>query len=203
MLLYLIRHGQTNHNKAKRLQGQTDIPLNEFGIEAAEKTAKGMADIDFDLIISSPLNRAITTAKIIKGHRDIPIEVDERIKEISFGDYEGLCSHGIDYDIPDLDFPNFFDAPEKYNTPPNGESFKDVISRCGNFIKDIMANKDYEDKTILISTHGCALKAILYNLRETELKDFWGDGVSKNCGVTIVKVDGNKVEILEEGKTYY
>jgi len=55
----------------------------------------------------------------------------------------------------------------------------------------------------LVSTHGCALKGILANIRETELKDFWGDGVHKNCAVTLVEVSEEKTKVVYEGKIFY
>ena len=62
MKVYLMRHGETDWNKARRLQGQSDIALNEFGIELAVKTAEGLKDVVFDAAFSSPLQRAITYA---------------------------------------------------------------------------------------------------------------------------------------------
>ena len=73
MKLYLVRHGETDWNKVKRIQGQVDIPLNQFGKRLAEETAEGLRDIPFDLCISSPLSRAHETARIILYGKDIPI----------------------------------------------------------------------------------------------------------------------------------
>ena len=85
MDIYLIRHGETDWNKEKKLQGITDIPLNAYGIELAEKTAEGLKDVPFDRIYTSPLIRAKKTAEIIRGNRPIELEVREELKEISFG----------------------------------------------------------------------------------------------------------------------
>ena len=65
MKLYIIRHGETSWNKQKKLQGQRDIMLNDAGIRLAELTGEGMKDIDFDLVISSPLIRAKQTAELV------------------------------------------------------------------------------------------------------------------------------------------
>ena len=89
MKLYLVRHGETDWNKVKRIQGQVDIPLNQFGKRLAEETAEGLRDIPFDLCISSPLSRAHETARIILYGKDIPIIKDARIEEMAFGEYEG------------------------------------------------------------------------------------------------------------------
>ncbi len=203
MKVYLIRHGETDQNKVKCLQGRTDIELNEYGRELAYKTAEGLKHIDFDMIFTSPLKRARETAEIIKGERNIPVIVEERIQEISFGAYEGLCYGKEHYSIPDKDFMNFFDKPEYYVTPPGGESFGEVLARTGAFLQELKERAEYQDKTILLSTHGCALKAVLANAQSTELSQFWGAGVHKNCAVSLLEIRDGKIEILEDGKLYY
>ena len=70
MKLYMVRHGETDWNKARRIQGQVDIPLNEFGRRLAKKTALGLADVPFDLCYTSPMSRAKETAKLILQGRE-------------------------------------------------------------------------------------------------------------------------------------
>lgn len=203
MLLYMIRHGETDQNKKKCLQGRSDIELNAYGRELAEITAKALKDVKFDVIYTSPLKRAVETATILKGDRQIPVIVEERIQEISFGEYEGLCYSKEHYNLPDKDFDYFFSAPEKYKPAPSGETFKMVIERTGDFLRELISNPAYEDKTVLLSTHGCALKALLANITGCLVADFWGKGVYKNCGVAIVSIQAEEVKILEDGKLYY
>ena len=100
MLLYIIRHGETQWNVEGRLQGQSDTQLNENGIRLAKVTAEGMKDIPFDLGITSPLSRAKKTAQIILGNRKVPLYEDARIQELSFGSWEGLGCRKENYQIP-------------------------------------------------------------------------------------------------------
>lgn len=203
MKLYLIRHGVTDQNKERCLQGRSDIELNEEGRELARKTAEGLKNIEFDLIFTSPLKRAYETAEIIKGERDIPLILSEELLEISFGAYEGLCFGQENYNIPDADFMNFFNKPQEYKTPPEGESFEQVIARTGALLQELKGNSQYQNKTILLSTHGCALKAILANISKVSIEDFWGEGVHKNCAVSLVELQGDEFVLVEEGKVYY
>lgn len=203
MKIYLIRHGETDQNKCKCLQGRSDIELNEYGRELARKTAEGLKDIPFDIIFTSPLKRARETAEIIRGKREIPIALEERIQEISFGEYEGLCYGKENYSIPDKDFMNFFNKPQDYKTPPGGESLEEVITRTGEFLQEILQKEAYKDKNILLSTHGCALKACLANINGSLLAEFWGEGVHKNCAVSLIDVKEGKVVVTEDGKLYY
>ena len=79
MLLYIVRHGETDWNKAGKVQGRTDIPLNERGRYLAEATAEGMKDVRIDFCYTSPLIRAKETAQIILGEREIPLVEEKRI----------------------------------------------------------------------------------------------------------------------------
>ena len=80
MELYLIRHGETDYNKERKIQGSCDIPLNEYGRELAKVTAEGLKDIPFDVIFTSPLCRARETAEWIARGRQIPVYEDKRLQ---------------------------------------------------------------------------------------------------------------------------
>lgn len=201
--IYLIRHGETDQNKCKCLQGRSDIELNEYGRELAHKTAEGLKDIDFDIIFTSPLKRARETAEIIRGNREIPVICEERIQEISFGEYEGLCYGKEHYSVPDENFMNFFDKPQEYQIPPKGESFEEILERTRRFLEEVIQSGEYQGKTILLSTHGCALKALLANVRKLPLERFWGEGVHRNCAVSLVVVENGQAIVKEDGKLYY
>ncbi len=203
MIIYFIRHGVTDQNKKKCLQGRSDIELNEYGRELAQKTAEGLKEVKFDMIFTSPLKRAAETAEIIRGDREIPIIPENRIIEISFGAYEGLSFGEETYNIPDSEFMNFFRAPDKYSVPFGGESFEEVIKRTGEFLEELRQKENYQDKTILLSTHGCALKALLANIKGISIAEFWGEGVHKNCAVSIAEYKDGEYRLIEEGKVYY
>ena len=89
MILYIIRHGETQWNVEGRLQGQSDTQLDEKGIRLAKVTAEALKEVPFALGITSPLSRAKVTAQIILGDRNVPLYEDERIQELSFGPGKG------------------------------------------------------------------------------------------------------------------
>lgn len=203
MRLYLLRHGETDWNTVKRLQGAADIPLNEKGEDLARATCEGMKNIKLDLIFTSPLKRAYRTAELVRGDRIIPMITDERIREICFGDYEGLICKGEGYNIPDPDFSNFFEKTEKYKTPPNGEPIEALLQRTKDFLDELKAGKDLKNKNILVSSHGAAIRAMLSNVEGSDIAHFWGKGVHKNCGVSCLELAENDFEILWENRIYY
>ena len=136
MKLYIIRHGETSWNKQKKLQGQRDIMLNDAGIRLAELTGEGMKDIDFDLVISSPLIRAKQTAELVMAGRHLPMITDRRIIELSFGDWEGECVRDSKV-LP----PDFID--KFYNDPYQNATI--FISTHGAAGRCLLANF-YDDK---------------------------------------------------------
>lgn len=202
MDIYLIRHGETDYNKVRRLQGVTDIPLNARGIELAQKTAERLKDIHFDRIYTSPLIRARKTAEIIRGNRDLEIIPTEGLREISFGDYEGLTILKDQYNIPDPDFCNFFDAPEKYHTPPNGESIEHLRQRTTAFMREIIRTPEYQELTLLMASHGAAIRGILSGLQKLPVSRLWEGGVHRNCAVTRIHAEQGRFEIVFENKVY-
>lgn len=144
MKILLTRHGQTDWNVLRKLQGRTDIELNETGIKQAEIAREKLLNYNIDLIISSPLKRAKKTAEIIGNNRNIPIVINEALIERSFGRYEGKAPEGIEFD----ELWNY-KLNKKYN---DAENIEELFARVNNFLDDIQ--KKYQDKTVLVVTHG-------------------------------------------------
>lgn len=202
MKIYFVRHGETDWNKERKIQGQVDIPLNEFGRHLARETAKGLRDVPFDVCFTSPLGRARETAQIILQGRDVPILEDKRILEMNFGVLEGKCCSKEGWDVPDS-FQMFFDDPVHYQAPEGGEDFQAVRERTGDFLNWLFAQEQYRNSTVLVTTHGAAMAGLLNNLKKKPLAEYWGVGVHKNCGVTEVDVTDGRIQIISENKVYY
>ena len=149
MKILVTRHGQTNWNVEKRIQGRTDIELNYKGIEQAYQTKENLENEKIDLIICSPLKRAKQTADIINKDRNIPIIYDERLLEICYGENEGRLHDDFDYD----GFWNIVNTHE-YKDAENVNNF---IKRVYNFLEDI---KKHKEENILIVTHNGVCRAI-------------------------------------------
>ncbi len=203
MRLYIIRHGETPWNSELRLQGQTDIELNEKGRALAVQTSAALADVPFDLVITSPLVRAEETAKLVLGGRTLPTVKEPRIAEISFGVMEGKQVRDAAGRVTDPVFYRFFHAPEQYVPLDGGESIDELCARTAEFLDELKNKKEWMDKTILVSTHGAASRALLSHIRHTDRSDFWGSGVPKNCAVSIVDLENGTWVIKEQDVVYY
>ena len=152
MKIWLVRHGQTNLNKYKLMQGRTDEPLNDVGRSQGDRARKSVEDIEFDAVYSSPLSRAIETASIVSGFPVSDIIVDKRITEVDFGKYE-LCK----YSKLGVRMTLYWALPEVFSAPNGVEDISSMIRRSQSFIKDI-EKEDYEN--VLIASHGGILRAI-------------------------------------------
>lgn len=198
MKLYIIRHGETEWNKEKRLQGQCEVPLNEYGRELARITSKALCDTRFDIVYSSPLSRAYETAQIIAGDRNISIIKDDRLKEISFGVAEGMVKDELGDKIND-----FFFAPERYVPAEGGETYEEMCQRAADFIEDIIYPLRNTDKSVLIVAHGAMNKGLMLCLKNLEIKDIWKGEFQRNCCVNEYELTRNSFKIIEEAKIYY
>lgn len=203
MRLYIVRHGETPWNAMLRLQGQTDTRLNEKGRALARLTGAALQEVPFDLVVSSPLHRARETAEIILGERKIPILEDARIREIGFGELEGKQLSKEEKNDPCSEFYCFFHDPAHYIPPEGGETVASLIERTRAFLDELKERKEWKDKTILVSSHGAAVRALLAAIKGFSPKDFWQNGVPKNCAVSIVDLEDGAWIIKEQDVVYY
>lgn len=201
MKLYIIRHGETEWNKKVLLQGMADIPLNEEGRRLARITGEKLYEVPFFKAFSSPLSRAMETAYLVLGKRDIPIVSDKRITEMSFGKWEGKCYAPGSKDIPAEMLDNFFHHTDAYQVPEGGESYDQVIERTHDLYQELINEPAYQDKNILISSHGASSRAFLQSIFQDG--NFWQTGVPKNCAVTIVEIINKEVIHVELDRLFY
>lgn len=177
-MLYILRHGRTDWNDKHKIQGHTDIPLNDEGRRMAEKAAEEYKDVHFDICFCSPLIRARETADILLKGRDIPIVYDDRLIEMSFGEYEGVENS---FDIPDCLINVLFWEPDKYIDPPGGaESLDDLFARTGAFLREKAYPLAEQGKDVLIVGHGAMNSSIVCQVMNMPRKDFWSAGI-ENC----------------------
>ena len=153
MILYVVRHGETIRNKLGLIQGQTEWDLTEKGIKDAEELRDIVDKLDIDVVISSPLKRAVDTASIITSDK-YPINIDDRIVERNWGMCEGAHIEEVDT----VKCWNFH-----INTDNNKiERVQDLLARVSEFLEDIKVK--YKDKNLLVVAHSAVLRAIHYCL---------------------------------------
>lgn len=176
-MLYIMRHGKTDWNARRKLQGNTDIPINDEGRQMAIDAAKEYKDIHFDVCYCSPLIRARETAELVLQGRDIPIIVDDRLREMGFGIYEGIENS---FDIPDCPVNVLFFEPQNYKGVEGGETLEDVFKRTGEFLREVVEPELAKGKDVLIVGHGAMNSVIVTQVKEKPVEKLWEEGIP-NC----------------------
>ena len=147
-MLYVTRHGETTWNAAERVCGRADAPLTEKGQKQAEKLAEKVSELQIPVtkIIHSPLQRAKDTAQAVADKLHLPMEVDERLIEMDFGEYDGMPSHETIFQEARQEFAVRF---------PNGESVLDVYARVVPLIEECLAD---EENVYLLVCHNALIR---------------------------------------------
>lgn len=176
-MLYIMRHGKTEWNALHKLQGRTDIPLNEEGKRMARQACEKYKELNIDVCYCSPLVRALETAQIVLKNRKIPIIEDKRLSEMSFGEYEGIENSLA---IPDCPINVIFNQPEKYIESVGGaETFEQLFARTGSFLKEIVEPQIQAGKDILIVGHGAMNSSIICQVKNLPIEEFWSAGIEQ------------------------
>ena len=174
-MIYIVRHGQTEYNVVGRYGGRIDVPLNENGINQAYELRDVLKNIKFDFVFSSPLKRALETAKIICNNDIIK---DDRLIERNNGDLEGKLKTEID-EFPDFNNPN--------ETRYNIENIVDFRNRIYDFFNEI--KNQYRGKNVLVVTHaGVGIYARCFFEGEPQDNNYMNYKMA-NCAVLKYKND--------------
>ena len=182
MTLYFLRHGETDYNLEKRIQGWSDVPLNDLGIFQAEEVGEKIRanGIEFDKVFSSPLRRAIRTAEVVTGLDRTDIKVDQRLIEMGFGKYEGRRLKHIPEDVFDLIL-----NTEKIEESGFSEGPNDVLERTKSFLEQM---KSIDSKSnVLCVSHGVTIRAMISNLNGDGKSIPW-DAKVGNCALFMTEL---------------
>jgi len=208
MKIYFMRHGETDWNAAHRLQGRTDIPLNENGIRAAKECGKKLAETGFGLCITSPLQRAVETASLILrenscrltatekelwnagkpgGMHGMSLFTDERLVEYCFGEWEGKINKGPGYELPVPEYGMYWESLEDDCKAPGMEGKEKLVARVRDFLDELVQKYGKEDINILIVAHGGVMRAVRV-INDDEINTF-NIKVPGNCEYLILEPD--------------
>ncbi|HRS82900.1 MAG TPA: histidine phosphatase family protein [Smithellaceae bacterium] len=188
MQLTLIRHGETIWNLEKRVQGLTDIELNETGIDQARKLALSLQDFPIDTIYSSPLKRAFQTAEIINRFHRKDIRVEPGLMEMDQGEFEGLTFQELL--AREKDFIRKWIADPESVRMPGGESLAELQNRAWPPVEKLLA----AGQNALIVSHNFTIAAILCRLRNIRLSEFRSTCVD-NASRTHIRIHNGEAHI--------
>ena len=167
--IIFVRHGQTLWNLEMKYQGHTDIALSYLGIEQAKRVADRLMIEEFSAVYSSDLVRAYDTANIIAAKKNLTVKQDVNLREICFGEWEGMTYTEINDKWPNA-LNQFFSDTTKI-TIPNGESFTDLKKRSDIAINKILEN--HKKETIVVVSHGATIRAMICSALNLPLDYVW------------------------------
>ncbi len=199
--LYITRHGETEWNVEGRMQGWKNSNLTQKGIKNAEALGKLLESTEFRAIYSSTSQRAIHTAELIRGNRNITIITDESLREINLGELEGkLKEEYTDSDRQQLD--SFWNRPHQYKAL-SGEDFYQVRIRIEATLKKIISEN--KDSNIIIVTHGGIVKTMMAIFKGVPVEKLWEPPFIHGTSLSIVEIDNSTdwdltcCRVLQEG----
>jgi probable phosphoglycerate mutase len=185
--LYIVRHPQAEGNVTRRFQGTTDTALTDIGLLQKESLAHHFENIPLDIIYSSRLTRANSTAKAICERQKCSVITDNKIAEINAGDWEGREIKTFPRLYPVRSF--FWNyKPESFKAP-NGETMREVYKRGEDFLETI--EKNCGGMTVLAVSHGCFIRNLICKIKFGNINRLRDVNWAHNAGITYAEtVDG-------------
>ncbi len=200
MKIFIVRHGQTSGNSARKYFGITDIELNEEGIIQSGLISKRLERKNIYKIYSSSLKRALKTAEIIARPHKMSVEPKEDLMEINFGDWEGLSFQEIQKSYPH-EFSKWQNNIMNFTTP-NGESILELKKRVETAFDEIL-NSATENNVVIV-THGGPIRIILSKILSPNVLEtvFWKIK-QDNAAINIIEnTDNTQIISLINGTSH-
>ncbi len=195
LTIYLTRHGETEWNIEQKLQGWSDSPLTEKGKRNACQLGERLKSIAFQTVYSSPSERSLSTARLMMQGRTCPLVIDEDLREIHFGDWEGQNRQVLSENYPQAYF-NFWNAPHLY-TSETGENFFELEQRLLTFFEKLKSRHQTGD--VLVVTHTVVIKMLLATLKKQPLEKLWSTPpFIKDTSLTIIECVEDQLKIVLE-----
>ncbi|SMD06055.1 alpha-ribazole phosphatase [Sporomusa malonica] len=180
--LIVVRHGQTLWNLERKYQGHSDIALNDKGLRQAEAVAARLSEETIDAVYASDLSRAFKTAECIAAKHGLKVNLVPELREIKFGDWEGLTYEQISDRWPGL-LGKLWTTPDELEIP-GGETFHQLKERAYAAIKKIV--DAHPEQTVIVVAHGGTIGTILCAMLDIHLNHVWS-----------IKQDNTAVNIID------
>lgn len=193
--LYITRHGETEWNIQKRMQGWKNSNLTERGIRNAKALGEALRDVEFNRVYCSPLDRTRHTTELILNGRNVEVVYEENLMEIHLGEVEGKNQQEANEIYPGFSS-HFWENPHLYK-PMSGEDFYQVRERVLKVLDKII--EENPSGSVLIVTHGVVLKTIHSYFKNLSMERLWDPPFIYDTSLTIVEVKDGKFNILAEG----
>ena len=190
--IHLVRHGETSWNVQKRMLGRTDIPLNDNGRKQAKELTESLAELPIDIIVCSDLSRAVETAEIVRGGRQLKVITTPNLREKDYGILEGLTVAQVAAMNLEISGQS---RDETFNVKhyPSMESDREVASRALAYLSEDWLKKY---SSILAVTHSSVIRSLLIATKYADY-DTLPHGAIGNCAHAVLSVIDEQYRFLE------
>ncbi len=193
LTLVLTRHGLTPRSKPEQHLGQKlDEPLSDDGREQARLLAGRLDGVDFEQIFSSPLRRALETAEVVAGDR--PVDVDRRLLEMDYGEWEGLTYAQIEE--RDAQRRRAWEHDPSVLRCPGGESGNDVAARAAGFLADVLArhverhgHSEADERSVLVVAHSSLNRVLMCVALGLPIREFRQRFQQSQVNLTVLRFE--------------
>ena len=194
--LIIVRHGEAEFNIAHRVHGKLDSPLTENGVRQATQAAAALAGIPIDATYSSPQQRVVTTARILRRDRDCPVTRDQRLAEMDCGAWNGITEERIRAEYPGE--MRRWETRPHLHTMPGGESLADVRARLTAFLDGVL--KQHRGQTVLVVSSQVPVMLMTMIFAQEPDEALWQTPTQGNTAINVVEVDdAGSAVILRRG----
>jgi alpha-ribazole phosphatase len=199
MELYLIRHGETESNKERRYQGWTESPLSAAGVRQAEEAGFFLAGQKIEALYCSDLKRAINTARVIGAGSGLKPVVTSLLREIHFGQWEGLTFDQIEA-VWGEEISLWLDDPF-HKSAPGGETLREVCARMQAFIEHLEQGAP-DCRRIAAVSHGGSIRALLYHVLNLDKNSFWDIKID-NASISLIRKEEGRFKVVYYNRIHH
>jgi len=192
MNLYLLRHGETSWNREQRLQGITDVSLNDFGVRQSRRLVRWFQKTKIAAVVTSPLRRARQTADLLCQSAPRPVLVDDRLREIDHGPWTGWKTSHVERRMP-VEFATWRFCPDRLRLPAS-ETLEAVYRRSSAVLSELVAANI--SGNVLIVSHGVTNALLVCAALGAPLSGICRFAQGNGC-VTLLKVVRRQIMALE------
>jgi broad specificity phosphatase PhoE len=191
-LFYFIRHGETVWNAEGRLCGRTDVPLSEVGRRQAQLLAARLRAVPVEALYSSPLERALETARLIGLAIGREPEVDRRLAELNYGVWEGRTFEEIKHSTP-TDYRNW-DADPARLAPPDGETGLQLVDRVMPFLAELAQR--HQKGNVVVVCHKTVCRLLTCQIMGIPLSEYRKRIIMENAALNIFESKDGKWHVM-------
>jgi len=195
--IIIARHGETEWNASEIFRGRRDIGLNETGIEQAELLGNYLIDLRIEAIYSSPLKRALDTARSVAKHHSLNVNVNPGLMDFNYGAWEGLTHQAVKNKYREL-YKRWLKEPHLVNIP-EGENLGEVRERAKSLLDRVVSK---HSGLVLLVSHRVVSKVMICSMLDLENSHFW-DIKQDLGGITVFEHESDRYKLIKHNDTSY